>query len=240
MLLVARAPDGRSVVRRLRGGPPLGLRELRGRGAPGEPARVAILQRAAHLAGGDDVRLEVDIEPGAALELIEISATLVHAGATARQSIALRVGEAARLSFAEQPLIVAAGAQLDRMLMVALDDGARAVQRETLVLGRHGEAPGAALVRTRVERAGAPVLDETLCTDDLESLRSAAVAGDARVIGTLARYGGSGPTPADAFVLGAADTLVRRLAHEARELRALDALARAWTEALFTPPPRPR
>jgi urease accessory protein len=232
--VVVRAPDGRSVVRRLRGAPPLGLRQLRGGGGSGEPARVAVVQRAAHLVGGDDVRLEVDVEDGAALELVEISATLVHAGAPARQSIALLVGDGARVSFREQPLIVAAGAQLDRTLTLALAAGARVVHRETLVLGRVGEPPGGARVRTRVERDGSPVLDETLRTDEGDVLRSAAVAGDARVIGALSRYGTGGPAPEDAFALGADDTLVRRLARAARELSELDALARAWSQALLT------
>jgi urease accessory protein len=232
-LLVA-AADGRSIVRRLRGSPPLGLRELRRSGEGSAPARVAIVQRAAHLVGGDRVRLEVRVEEGAALELVEISATLAHGGGgPARQTIELEVGARARLCFAEQPLILAAGAELERRLTLRLAEGARAVHRDTLVLGRHGEEPGRAHARLRVERAGVPLLDETLCTDDLESLRSAAIAGDARVLGALGRYGIHGPAPEDAFAIGAGDTLVRRLASGARGLVALDGLQRAWTAALL-------
>jgi urease accessory protein len=232
-LHVARTADGRSVVRRLRERPPLGLRELRGSGEPGGPARVAILQRAAHLVGGDDVRLEVEVGDGAALELIEISATLVHAGALARQSIALVAGERSRVCLAEQPLIVAAGARLERRLTLSLDAGARVVHRDTLVLGRHGEPPGGAEVRTRVERAGVPLLDETLATADLANLRSAAVLGGARIVGALGRYGVNGPAPPDALRIAAADTLVRRLVERARDLAPLDRLQHDWTAAVF-------
>ncbi len=239
-LLVERTADGRNVVRRLRGSPPFGLRELRGSGEGAGPARVAIVQRAAHLIGGDDVRLEVRVDEGASLELIEISATLVHSGEPAHQTIELTVAERARLSYAEQPLILAAGAHLERRLTLLLAADALAVHRDTLVLGRHGEQPGHGRARLRVERLGAPLLDETLATDDLDGLRSEAIIGGARVIGALGRYGVGGPAPDDAFAIGAGDTLVRRLAGRASELRPLDALTRAWTEALFTPAPTRR
>jgi len=238
-LAVERTGDGRSVVRQLRERSPLGFRELSGSGIAGGPARVAIVQRAAHLVGGDEVRLEVDVGDGAALELVEISATLVHPGAPGRQAIAVSAGAGARLAYAEQPLIVAAGARLERLLTLDLAAGAQIVHRDTLVLGRHGEAPGAVRSRTRIARAGVPLLDETIDTTDLTILRSAAVLGGARVVGALGRYGLDGPAPPDALWLGPADTLVRRLAEHARALAPLDRLAREWAGALLAGTPAP-
>ena len=225
--------DGRSVVRRLRGSVPLGFRELHG-SHDGQPARrVAIVQTAAHLVGGDEVRLHVRVDDGAALELCEISATLVHPGEPARQVIDVEVGDRARLVFAELPVIVASGARLERRLTITLGVGSQVVHRDTLVLGRHGEASGEALVRSRVERSGVPVLDETLDSGELASPRSAAVLGDTRVIGTLGRYGIAGPAPEGAFALSEADTLVRRLARRTRDLRDLDACQREWSNAIL-------
>jgi len=209
---------------------------LRGSGEGLSPARVAIVQTAACLVGGDDVRLLVRVEDGAALEVRDISATLAHPGRLARQHIELRVGEDARLLFAEQPLIIARGAQLERRLMLTLQEGAQVVHRDTIVLGRHGEEPGAAQVRVRVQRGARPLLDETLQTADLAVLRSAAVLGDVRAVAALGRYGVPGPAPDGAFVLGPDDTLVRRLAGQARELQPLDALQRVWTDELFRAP----
>ena len=103
--------------------------------------RVALVQTAAYLVGGDAVRLRVRVDDGAALELCEISATLVHPGEPARQIIDIEVGDHARLVFAELPLIVAAGARLERRLTITLGAGSQVVHRDTLVLGRHGEAP---------------------------------------------------------------------------------------------------
>ena len=105
------------------------------------------------------------------------------------------------------------------------------------MLGRHAEAPGAVRSRTRVARAGAPLLDETIDTTDLASLRSAAVLGGARVVGSLGRYGLDGPAPPDALLLGATDTFVRRLTERARELAPLDRLAREWADALLAGAP---
>jgi urease accessory protein len=217
----------------LRGSTPLAFRELRGssdrRGVP----RVALVQTAAYLVGGDAVALRVRVDAGAALELSEISATVVHPGEPARQIIDIEVGDHARLVFAELPLIIAAGARLERRLTITLGVGSQVVHRDTLVLGRHGEAPGDALARTRVQRAGVPVLDETLHSADLYSLRSAAVLGAARVIATLGRYGTPGVAPEGAFELSETDTLVRRLATRTRDLREIDARQHDWSARLL-------
>lgn len=232
-LVVSAGADGRSVVRRLRGSVPLGLRELRGSDAGHAALRVAVVQTAAYLVGGDEVRLHVRVDDGAALELCEISATLVHPGEPARQIIDVEVGDHARLVFAELPVIVASGARLERRLTITLGAGSQVLHRDTLVLGRHGEELGHALVRSRVERAGVPVLDETVDSSELASPRSAAVLGDARVIGTLARYGTSGAAPDGAFALSEVDTLVRVLARRACDLRDLDARQSDWSTAIL-------
>ena len=234
-LVVSAAANGRSLVNRLRGSTPLALREVRGSSDRHGVRRVALVQTAAYLVGGDAVRLHVRVDDGAALELSEISATLVHPGEPARQVIDIEVGDHARLVFAELPLIIAAGAGLRRRLTITLGAGSQVVHRDTLVLGRHGEAPGHALVRSRVERAGVPVLDETLDSGDLASLRSEAVLGNARVIATLGRYGTPGAAPAGAFALSATDTLVRRLERRTRDLREIDAHQRDWSARLLGP-----
>jgi len=229
-LVVGCDDRGRSVVRELRAAAPVGLRELRGFGDGPDCALacVAVVQTAACLVGCDDVRLRVRVEAGATLELTDISATLAHPGAQARQRIEIEVGEDAALIFAEQPLIIAAGTELRRRLTITLAAGARVVHRDTLVLGRFGEQPGSARLRTRVQREDAPVLDETLDTANLATLRSGAVLGESVVVGSLGRYGIAGQVPDGAFALGPTDTLARRIAGSARDLRELDELQRAW------------
>ncbi|MCW3066359.1 MAG: Urease accessory protein UreH-like protein [Solirubrobacterales bacterium] len=195
------------------------------------------MQTAAYLVGGDDVRLTVRVEPGAALELADISATLAHPGARARQLIELDVGDGARLAFAEQPLVIAAGARLERRVTIVIGAGARVVHRDTLVFGRHGEPPGHAHSRTRVARGTRPILDETVDTGDHAALRSLAVVGDAKAVATLGRYGVAGQAPDGAFALGPEDTLIRRLVASTRDLGGLDEIQRGWTASLITPMP---
>jgi urease accessory protein len=218
---------GRTAITTLRSAAPLGLVPLGG-------ARVAIVQTAACLVGDDDVRLHVRVGAGAALELVEISATVAHPGADARQSVHVEVAAGGRLVFAERPLIVAAGARVRRSVEIELAHGARALHREALVLGRHGEEPGSVRARVRIAREGVPVLDETIDTGDLAVLRSPAVLGEARAVAGLGLYGAEPPAPEPgAFALGPADTLVRRIGGE---IDGLDDLHNAWRAAVLRHP----
>ena len=69
---------------------------------------------------------------------------------------------AGRLVWHGEPFVVAEGADVQRTPSVELAAGASVVLRETLVLGRSGEAPGRLRSRTEVRREGAPVLLEEL------------------------------------------------------------------------------
>lgn len=229
--------DGRSVVTGLRSAEPIGLRQLAGRGGGGA-VRVAVVQTAAMLVQGDDVRLDVHVGPGARLELEEVSATVAHpvtpGCASIAQSSRVVVEDGAALALLERPLVLAAGTRLDRRTDVVLAGAARCLHREVVVLGRAGEAPGAAVVRVRVVRDGRPVFDDALDSRDLLALGSAAVTGDFRAVGSVALYGAAAPAIVrGALALGPYDTLVRRLfaADEPPE-RELDALSSAWTAAL--------
>jgi urease accessory protein len=226
--------DGRSVVGDVRAAGPLALRRLRDE--RDGVLRLAVVQTAAMLVDGDDVALDVRIGPGAALVLVDVSATLAHPmrGAGARQRLSVHAAAGSRVVIAEQPLIVAAGARVRREVRIALDPGARLLHRETLVLGRHGEPGGALHARTRVTRAGRPLLDETLDSGDADVLASAAVLGGARVIASVGLFGVAadpGP-PGGTFALGPEDRLLRRLAADTSGLGSIDAQTQHWQAAL--------
>ncbi|MDQ3632630.1 MAG: urease accessory protein UreD, partial [Actinomycetota bacterium] len=106
--------------------PPLAFRPLP---ASGATARVALLQSAACLVEGDDVHLSVAVGPGAALEVVELSATLAHpvGEGSVRLGTDARVAAGGRLIWCEQPLIVAAGTDLEREVRLALAGDARAL-----------------------------------------------------------------------------------------------------------------
>jgi len=225
-----------NVVRVLRSHPPLALRPLP---ASGATARVAIVQSAACLVEGDDVRLSVTVGPGAALEVVELSATLAHpvAESAVRLRTDVQVGVGGRLVWCEQPLIVAAGADLLRDVRLTLAGDARALHGEALVLGRDGEEPGRARSRLRVTRGGVAVLDETLNLGEGTVSASPAVLGSARSVTGMTLLGvptGSVALPPNALVLAGGDVALRRLA-PARRVESVD-LARvraAWTAAVL-------
>lgn len=225
---------GVNVVVELDSRAPVGLRPLQSRDDRA-PARVAIVQIAGGLAGGDDVRLDVQVGAGATLELVELSATLAHPVAAPRpaihQAVRIHVGAGGRLQWLAEPLILSAGTRLARHVGLDLEDGGRALLGETVVLGRDGEAPGQARCRTRIIRDGRPIFDDTVVTGDDTVSQSAAVIGAARVCAALTLVGVAPPLPlpAGAMSLTGRDTTLRVLAGETVDSSArLAVVADAW------------
>lgn len=225
-----------SVVRVLRSHPPLALRPLPSSGAT---TRLAIVQSAACLVEGDDVRLSVTVGPGAALEVVELSATLAHP--VAERAVCLRtdieVGAGGRLVWCEQPLILAAGTDLVREVRLTLVGDARALHGEALVLGRDGEEPGRANSRLRVTRDGTAVLDETVTLGAGTAWASPAVLGSARSVTAMTLLGipsGAVALPPDALVLAGGDVALRRLSPGRRlQVSELARVRAAWTAAVL-------
>jgi urease accessory protein len=152
------------VLSELRAAPPWAPRPL---AADGATARVALVQTAATLLGGDRCALEVRLGPGARLELVETGATVAHdarGGAAAQVHVRIELATGARLTWLARPLVLAAGCAVTRETTVALADGAVALLRETVVLGRSGEQPGALTATFRATHAARPLLHERLDT----------------------------------------------------------------------------
>jgi urease accessory protein len=178
----------RSVIEDVWGTEPWRARIL----ATGALARVALVQTRASLLGGDDVELSIAVGDGAALEIVELGATLAHdvrGGPGTRIRVEIQVGAGGRFVWIGEPLIVAAGASVQRSTTVELAGSARALLGEAIVFGRSGEHPGALVARTRIACERRTTVDETLDTRDRSTLRSAVVAGDARMISSLTLAG---------------------------------------------------
>ena len=217
---------GRSVVVEAGGHVPYAARVVPGREGW---ARVVLVQTIAGPLGGDRVAIEVDVGAGAALEVTGNAATLAFpAAAPARQEVRLRV--AGRIAWLPQPLILAAGCDLEASLELELAAGAGAVTRELVVLGRHGEEAGRYRSRLRAELDGAPLLhDEVRLPND-----SPVTLDGARAYGTLALLGREprGVDP-DELVLAGPGRVLRALGVEAADVHARLAHAEAaWLGAL--------
>lgn len=157
-------------------------------------ARVALVAAGALLLGGDEVTIDVVVGAGARLEVVETAGTVAYRGPTASWTVRVRLETGARLLWEGLPFVVAQGADVRRATVLALDDGARAVLRETLVLGRSGELGGRVRQRTHVTQGRRDLLVEDI--DLAPSLREApgvlgtgAPRSAARVLDVVAAYG---------------------------------------------------
>ena len=157
--------------------------------APAGWARVTLVQTVAGLLSGDEVEIEVEVGEGAALELIGNAATLVYpAQRPASQIVRCSVGAGGRFAWLPQPLVLAAGCDFHGSMQLDLAPDAVAVVRETVVLGRHGEASGRCDATLRCDLAGAPLLRDRVCIEEASRRSPVGLAG-AGVYASLALLG---------------------------------------------------
>jgi urease accessory protein len=194
--------------------------------------RVALVQTAASLLSGDRVRIDVRLRAGAHVELIDVAGLVAHdvrGGDGATLDVDVQLDTGARLHWASQPLVLAGGCDLLRRTDVSLADGAALLARDTLVLGRVGEEPGA--LRSSLDVRGLHV--EELDTSDRALLRSPVVAGAAKVLDTLALYGRRMSDPAALQLAGDATVLPVPAPSLAAAERTLGPMRIRWRESLF-------
>lgn len=184
--------------------------------APVDRCRIGLLATTALLLGGDEVDLSVEVGPGATLELFDVAGTVAYHGRGRPSGWRVRavVHEGARLRWSGEPFVVSSGADVVRTLELDLAEDARAVLRETLVLGRAGEPGGRLRNRTVVRRAGREVLVEDQRLDPEERVLPG-LLGANRVIDTVLAFGVPTPEPvrdASRFhLVEAGSTVVRHL-----------------------------
>lgn len=124
--------------------------------------RVALVATTALLLGGDLVELDVEVGPRAKLDLFEVAGTVAldgH-GLAAGWDVRVRLHPGARLRMSGQPFVVATGARVTRSLQLDAAEGAQALMRDTIVLGRYGERGGWLRNTTTLRVAGDLVLLE--------------------------------------------------------------------------------
>jgi urease accessory protein len=214
-------------------------------------ARVSLAASAAGPIGGDRLRLDVDVAPGATLVLRTVAANLALPGPhglPSRSITTLRVGQGATLLWLPEPLIAANRCDHHATTLIELAPGARLLAREELLLGRHGEEPGTVEQRLRVTRAGRPLHDQnTSAGSPVPGWQGPAVTGGRKAVGSILL---ADPDVEPAFDLPAvcddaavfplepAAALVTAVAHDAHTLRSLlDDLSSQRLEARASPVP---
>lgn len=135
----------------LRSAPPISLRET----AEG----LFLVASGAGPVGGDDLELDVAVGAGASLVVRSAAAQLVLPGPTgAPSTLTVRARVEGSLVWGPEPTVLVAGCDHTTTVHLDLAGGASVDWRETVVLGRHGEASGSMLQRLVVERGGRPLL----------------------------------------------------------------------------------
>ncbi|MDG4810476.1 urease accessory protein UreD [Micromonospora sp. WMMD1120] len=185
--LVARS-DGRggTTLVELSGETPLLLRQT-----PVEDgvATVHLVGGAAGPLAGDDLRLEIEVGPGAAVRVRSVAASIAlpgRPGAVSRMAVRAVVHAEARLDWQPEQLVAAAGCAHLAESRIDLAAGASLRWRDELVCGRYGEAPGGAVVHTQVDYADRPLLRQSLAVGPrAPGWAGPAVLGGATATGSL-------------------------------------------------------
>ncbi|MEU7979232.1 urease accessory protein UreD [Micromonospora sp. NPDC049081] len=192
---------GRTVLRELRGESPLLLRQAATE--EGVPT-VYVVGGAAGPLAGDDLRLSVEVGPGAAVRVRTVAASVAlpgRPGAVSRMRVDAVVHDGGTLHWLPEQLVAAAGCDHVAGSRVSLAEGARLLWREELVCGRYGEPAGNVVVATSVDHAGRPLLRQSLAVGPAApGWAGPAVLGGATATGSLLVVGpaaASGPATVD-------------------------------------------
>jgi urease accessory protein len=164
-VVAEKASDGSTLLRRLCGGGPLTLRPT----GTKQAARIHLVAGAFGPLGGDELRLRVTLEPGTALEMAALAATLVlpsRTGEPSSMQILLEVADGARLLMAMPVTVLASGACHTTEVRADLAPDAELHFREETVRGRSGEAGGDITAHTTIDVGAAPVLRQTIAFDE--------------------------------------------------------------------------
>ncbi len=177
----------------LRSEPPLIVRST--------PDAVYLVGGAAGPLGGDDLALDIEVGPGAELEVRTVAASIALPGADGKRSrleINAHISDGGHLRFIPEPSVAAAGCNHVVDVHIALAGDARVLWRDELVIGRHGELPGAWSSRLCVDRDGFPILRHGIrIGEDAPGWAGPAVLNNASCIGTLLAVGNELPAAGD-------------------------------------------
>ena len=183
-----------------------------------EGAHVALVATTATLLGGDELRLAVEVGPGLRLDLRDVAGTVAYhgRGLGCLVDVSLTVHEGATLAWAGEPLVVADGAEVTRVLCADVADGGRLLLRDRVALGRVGQAGGVLHCHTAMTYAGRPALVE-----DLEMCPGLGpgVLGSARVVDSVTALGWrpAAPPGVTAYQLEEPGALARQLLTDAHD-----------------------
>lgn len=157
-----------------------------------------LVQAAGGPLGGDELELRIRLAANTELTVATAGATVAQPGrpgsGPARWTVRAELGPGARLRWLPQPTVVCDGADLHAELRLELAEGAAALVREELRLGRYGQLGGRYRGALSVDHQGVPLIRHTSVLDGADpGLTGPAGTGACRVIGTLLGAGDQPP-----------------------------------------------
>ncbi|WP_433826204.1 urease accessory protein UreD [Actinoplanes sp. CA-015351] len=184
----------------LRGESPLLLRRTGPRTGTG--VTVHLVGGAAGPLRGDELRLEIEVGPGAWLEFRSVAASLALPGRSflpaSRLTVVATVAAGGTLRYLPEPLIAAAGCDHVAVTRVDVEEGGALLWRDELVCGRHGEQSGDVRADMTVRYAGTTIYRHELSVGPAApGWSGAAVLGNGRAAGTVISAGPGTATPAN-------------------------------------------
>jgi urease accessory protein len=209
----------------------------------GRDVEVALVAGRAMLLPGDDVRIDIRVDAGCELHLVDIGGLVVYGRpegdeAPARWHAVVELAPAARVTWEGLPTVVTEHGRLLRSTTLRMASGSSALLRETLVLGRTGESGGELRSEMDAEDEHGPLLRETL---EVRGARpEAGVLGRCRVMDSIVALGRRLDTEEDDAVtrleLARGGTVLRDLCGAAHDSR----LGELWRAVVRTSEEHPR
>ena len=188
-------------------------------------AHIAVAAAGMVLLGGDHVHMEIDVGPGCTLEIEDVGGTVAYRGARSSWVLDVVIGAGGMLLWHGLPFVVTDGADVERRTSLALGSDARAVIRETLVLGRYGEQGGRLVSALEVSDSGGPIVVERLAAAG--DAPEPGVLGSNRVIDAVIAVGFRPPTHAGDLEFDQPGAMARHLSDHTHG-SPLDRVWEAW------------
>ncbi|MCM4079083.1 urease accessory protein UreD [Paractinoplanes hotanensis] len=194
------------------------------------PATVHLVGGGAGPLRGDDLRLEIEVGPGATLEIRSVAAQLALPGRAhlPQSRLEIHATVAGALRWLPEPLIAAAGCHHLTVTRVEVATGGSLLWRDDLVCGRHGESAGDFRADTTIRYAGSTLYRHELSIGpSAPGWSGAAVLGGGRALGTVVAVPAallpppsSGPGDVAIMPLAGPGTLATAVGADIRPVRA--------------------
>jgi urease accessory protein len=215
--VVATGDDrGGTRLETVRSEPPLVLRAT--------PEALYLVGGAGGPLGGDDLRLDIEVGPGARLVIRTAAASVAQPGRGPEPStvqVRATVAAGGMLHWLPEPVVAARGCDHHMTATISLHGDARLVWREEIILGRHHEAGGSVVTRNHVDLDGTALLRHELALGPLHpSAAGPAVTAGARAVGSVLLVGPSWGASERPLLL-AATAVVLPLARSGAQVLAL-------------------